>query len=296
MADTNGKAPLADQERESESRAEADTESQAMDTGSQLVDEEQVDAAREEAVIGTEQAVPAELAAVRTDNESAKAADGAAVDHSVKQKGKQTRISNVRHRRSTKYTQVATKLSERRSYTLDEAIALVKETSYATFDAAVELHVRVERKKEGETLRGLLQLPHGTGKTVKAVVLTEGLIEQIAKTKKVNADILVASSELMPEVAKIAKILGPIGKMPSPKAGTVSENPDEIVKAVAAGRVEYRADSGGNVHVPIGKVSWTADELRENAEAVLGVLPKQLLSITLSATMGPGVRVHITNL
>lgn len=182
---------------------------------------------------------------------------------------------------------------------MDEAIKLAKESSYAKFDASVEIHVRLSPKKGEKTdsIRGLIQLPHGSPKQTNVKVLTEDLIEEISRTKKVDADILIASPALMPKVAKIAKILGPIGKMPSPKAGTVSDKPEDVVKSIEAGRVEYRADNQAIVHLAIGKASWEDAKLKDNCLAVIGALPKtQLLSVNISATMGPGIKVDSNSL
>ncbi len=287
--------PVADQERADQTLAEADNQAQASDTGGQLVDEEQLDAAQEQKITDTEQVVPAELAAIHTDTVSARDASGDA-ESKPKQSQPAKTAKKRQHQRSARYQTALEKIQGKRAYPLAEAIALAKQTSYATFDAAIELHVRIERKKEGDALRGLVQLPHGGGKQVNAVILTEELIDEIATSKRVSADVLIAPTKLMPKVAKIAKVLGPIGKMPSPKAGTVSDTPEEILTAISSGRVEYRADAGGNVHLAIGRVSWGDEKLQGNAEAVLSALPKQLLSVTVSATMGPGVPVELSTL
>lgn len=264
----------------------------------QLVDTELVDSPAVEQMTDTDPVVAAEEAAVHTDTESAREASGDAVATDEEPAAPKPAVTRAPKVRSAKYQTAAAAVEGRKYYALARAIELVKETSYTKFDGTVELHVRLapRKKAESDSIRGLLQLPHGTGKTVNAVILTEELVDQIATSGKVSADILIATPALMPKVAKIAKILGPQGKMPSPKAGTVSDTPEDALAALQSGRVEYRADKGGIIHQAIGKVSWDGAKLEENARAVLGALAGyQLLSVNLSATMGPGVRVDTSD-
>jgi large subunit ribosomal protein L1 len=182
---------------------------------------------------------------------------------------------------------------------LADAINLVKETATTKFDGSVELHIHLTPKKgkkgvEDELMRGMINLPNGLGKTRKVVILNEDLIEEIAKTEKVNFDIALATPAMMPKLGRIAKILGTKGKMPNPKAGTVTDNPEAVKQEIEAGRVEYRQDRGRNIHQMIGKSSWEADELIGNAEAVLKAIPKNRIeSLTVTTTMGPSVKVAV---
>lgn len=180
-----------------------------------------------------------------------------------------------------------------KKYNLDEALELVKKTSYSKFDGTVELHIRVKVKgKKGseEPLRGVVHLPHGIGKKTTVAVAADDVIDQIAATKKTPFDVLIATPEQMPKLAKVAKILGPKGKMPNPKYGTVTDKPAELQKEIEAGRVEYRGDAGNAIHLPLGKVSWENTKLLENLNAALSaVAAPRILSATLSSTMGPGI-------
>lgn len=282
-------------EREEAGRAESNDIAGVTDlvTSGQLSDAELSEDRVNEAMTDTNPVMAAEEAAVNADTTSAKAASGDPTA-AVEEAPKPPKVGKARHR-SARYLEVAATIEPGKRYNLDTAIGLAKQGSYAKFDGTLSIQVRVAPKKgkgESDSIRGLLQLPHGSGKQVSAVILTEEMIEKIASTGKVTHDILIATPALMPKVAKVAKILGPQGKMPSPKAGTVSDDPESIMKALTSGRVEYRADKSGIIAQPIGKVSWDDAKLAENAKAVIGALTGyQLLSVTLAATMGPGVRV-----
>ena len=140
----------------------------------------------------------------------------------------------------------------------------------------------------------MLALPHGTGKKQNVVILDEKRIDEIAKTGKVDFDVAIATPAMMPNIAKIARILGPKGKMPNPKVGTVTDEPEKVKREMEQRSVELRADTLGNVHQVIGKVDWPTEKMAENAEAVLNKLPKnQIASITFAATMGPGVPANL---
>ena len=296
--------PLADEERDESAHSEESTDlvvPRSLVTEGQMTDTNIEASALVERETDTDAAVPAEEAAVHTDNVVAREASKGTSDRktqSEKRKATDRTLSRPKQR-SAKYQAAADALDAQKAYTLGKAIELAQKTSYTKFDGSVELHIRIQPKKktEADSIRGLIQLPHGTGKTVNAVVLTDELIEQIAKDGRSEADVLIATPALMPKVAKIAKILGPQGKMPSPKAGTVTDNPEDALTALKSGRVEYRADAGGIIHQTIGKVSWDQVKLEENARALLGSLAGyQLLSVTVSATMGPGVRVDRSTL
>jgi large subunit ribosomal protein L1 len=259
-------------------------------------DEAQLDAEATEEETDTTQAVPAELSAIHTDNVVAKeASEGKVKAKSVKADSKPAK----ERVRSARYLKAFGAVDSDKSYGLKQALELVQQTSYSTFPGSVELHARLMTKKGKavEAVRGLVQLPHGTGKTINAAILTEEIIAEIAKTKSTTYDVLIAPKTLMPKVASIAKILGPLGKMPSPKAGTVADKPEETLAAIQSGRTEYRSDSSGNIHLTVGKANWDVQKLLDNADAAAHTLPRnQLQSLTLSATMGPGIRVDLSSL
>lgn len=283
------------EERAAERAAEVYSQEESQELSGQLVNDEEIVSAEVERGADADEVIPAEVSAMHTDTVVAQEASGdvepADVPEEIAPKQKK--------QRSVKYKKAMVDLNLDRNYPLEEALLLAAARAYTTFDATVELHIRLlpQKKKDDQGVRGLIQLPHGSGKQVKVAILTEELIDEIAKTKKTDYDVLIAAPSLMPKVAKVAKILGPQGKMPSPKAGTVSDAPEEAAKAFQSGRVEYRADAGGNIHLPIGKASWTAAQLTENAQVVLSSLPRiGIAAVTVAATMGPGVRVNLSSL
>ena len=226
-------------------------------------------------------------------------------------------------KKGKKYLEAAKLVDKSKLYTKEEAIKLVKETSVANFDASVELAMRLnlDTKKAEQQLRGALVLPNGTGKTKRVVVLTKTQAEQakkagaeyvgdmdlITKMEKENwfdFDVIIATPEMMPALGKLGKILGPKGLMPNPKTGTVTTDPAKEVLEVKKGKVEYRTDSFGNVHVSIGKVSFDDAKLVENlktfVEAIMKVKPSTVKgayvkNISISSTMGPGVKIDLNS-
>jgi large subunit ribosomal protein L1 len=208
---------------------------------------------------------------------------------------------------------------EARSYTLDEAIALLQAMPKTKFDQTVELHMNlgIDPKQSDQTLRGALSLPQGIGATKRVICFVDGAAAEQAKAAgaaeagaddliaKVQGgwldfDVAIAHPSLMSKVGKLGRVLGPQGKMPSPKAGTVTPDVVQAVREFAAGKVEFRNDDGGNLHVIVGKVSFAAPALKQNVEAFLehirrirpvsakGVFIK---SMTLTATMSPGIKL-----
>jgi large subunit ribosomal protein L1 len=200
---------------------------------------------------------------------------------------------------SARFLALDEKVNSNEPLSLDQAIEKVKETATTKFDSSVELHLHLTAKKgkkgvDDELMRGMLQLPQGLGKKRNVVVLTEELIDQIAKTQVLDFDIALATPALMPKLGKVAKILGTKGKMPNPKAGTVTDKPEEVKAQIEAGRVEFRQDTGRNIHQMIGKASWENDKLIENAKAVLAAFPKnRISSLTITSTMGPAIKVTV---
>ena len=223
-------------------------------------------------------------------------------------------------KRSKKYLQALEKVDKSKLYTSEEAIALVKETNVANFDASVEVAIRLnlDTKKVDQQLRGALVLPNGTGKTKKVLVLTKGdkavdakaagadfvgdadLITKIEKENWLDFDVIIATPDMMPALGKLGKLLGPKGLMPNPKTGTVTTDVVKAIGDVKKGRVEYRTDSFGIVHAIFGKVSFEDQKLLENLNAFINLMIKlkpstakgvYVKSIAISSTMGPGIKV-----
>ena len=218
-----------------------------------------------------------------------------------------------------KFREAAAKVDRAAVYTPLEGVKLVKELANAKFDETVEAHFRlgIDTRKADQNIRGSISLPHGTGKTVRVAVFAEGaqaeqaaeagadvigsdeLIAQIQKGE-INFDAAIATPMMMAKVGRIGKILGPRGLMPNPKLGTVTMDVAKMVSELKAGRVEYRADRYGICHVPLGRVSFDEQKLVENYAAlyteILRVKPasakgKYVKSISVSSTMGPGVKI-----
>jgi len=201
--------------------------------------------------------------------------------------------------RSRRY-QEALKLIERNKfYPLPEAIALVKKTSLTRFDGTVEAHLVLNPatysdKNEKKDFRGTVTFPHGTGKKVRVIIADDQILSEIEQGK-INFEILVAQPSFMPKLAKLAKILGPKGLMPNPKNGTVTDNPEKRVKELSQGQVNFKTEPNNPlIHLPVGKVSFEDKKLSENVTALLDAVGRsKIIKITLSATMGPGVKVQI---
>ncbi len=222
-------------------------------------------------------------------------------------------------KRGKRYNATLEKIDRDKLYPLEEAAELVKQAAYAKFDETIEFAARlnVDPKKADQQVRGTVVLPHGTGKSVKILVLTRGEKEKeakeagadfvgsdefISKIKEgwTDFDVAIATPDIMSEVGKLGKILGPRGLMPNPKAGTVTFDVAKAVKDAKAGKIEFRVDKAGNIHAPIGKISFPTQHIVENARALLSELLRlkpaaakgqYIKSITLSSTMGPGIRV-----
>ena len=223
-------------------------------------------------------------------------------------------------KRSKKYVEAASKVEKTKLYTVEEAAELVKETSVTKFDASVELamNLNLDTKKADQQLRGAIVLPNGTGKSARVLVLAKGdaakkakeagaeyvgdadMIEKIEKENWFDFDVIVATPDMMPALGKIGKVLGPKGLMPNPKTGTVTMDTAKAVTETKKGRVEYRTDSFGIVHLLVGKVSFDAKALVENINSFINVIVKSkpttvkgdyIKSISVSTTMGPGIKI-----
>ncbi len=220
---------------------------------------------------------------------------------------------------SKKYTAALAKVDAEKKYSIEEAIKTVKEVAYANFDETVDLAFRlgVDPRHADQMIRGALALPAGTGKTVRICVITSG--ENIKAAENAGADYVggddivakiaggwlefdrvIASPDMMSKLGRIARILGPRGLMPNPKLGTVTPDVAKAVTEQKAGKVEYRTDKTGIIHVPIGKKSFGEDKLRQNFNAIVTAIVKAkpssakgtyLKSLTISTTMGPGVGI-----
>lgn len=224
--------------------------------------------------------------------------------------------------RSKRYQEAVKKINKNKAYPITEAIKLVKETATTKFDGSVEvhLHLGLDSKKGEQQIRGTVTLPYGTGKTKKIaafvspdkekeakeaganIVGGQDLINQIKTTGKVDFEIAVAIPAMMPKLAVIAKILGPKGLMPSPKNETITTNLKKTIEELKKGKVNFKNDDTGNVHQIIGKVSFTEQQLMENYQTFIEAAKKAkppsvkgiyLQNISLSSTMGPGIKVEI---
>lgn len=198
----------------------------------------------------------------------------------------------VQPRHGKKYRKLEEKIEKDKEYSLPEAITLALETNPAKFDATVEMSVKVNVKEKN--IRGMVVLPGGVIKERNVLEVTEENIDQVVadvKAGKTDFDIMIADMKVMPKLAQLAKTLGPKGLMPSPKAGTVVEDVKKAAEEMRGGKVEFRADKDNNVHMPIGKISFGAEKIAQNFQAILDHLPKRIDSIHLSTTMGPSIRV-----
>jgi len=226
--------------------------------------------------------------------------------------------------RGKKYTDSAARIDRTREYPLDEAVEVIKNLPAAGFDSTCEFSARlgVNPKHADQQVRGTVLLPHGTGRTVRVLVLARGEKEQEAREagadhigskeyiEKIQGgwfefDVAIATPDMMGEVGKLGRILGPRGLMPNPKVGTVTFDVGKAVRDAKTGKVEYRVDKGSNVHVPVGKVSFEKQKLIENIKALLVELlrakpasakGKYILSMHLCSTMGPSVKLDAQTL
>ena len=221
-----------------------------------------------------------------------------------------------------KYTAAAAQV-EPKPYSIDQAVPLVQKVKFAKFDETVELHMRlgVDPKHADQMVRGTVVLPNGLGKSKKVLVIASGdkqreateagadivggddMVQKIQAENWTDFDAVIATPDMMRSVGKLGKILGPRGLMPNPKTGTVTVDIAQAVKEVKAGKVEFRVDKTGVIHVPVGKVSFASDKLLENANTLLNAVVKAkpaaakgkyVRSVTICSTMGPGVHLDVT--
>ncbi len=204
---------------------------------------------------------------------------------------KKTQV-RVKPRHGKKYREIAQKIEAGKEYPVLEAIELSLQTSPSKFDATIELHVKLNEKEKN--IRGMVTLPGGLVKQKKVLEVDEKNVDEVVaeiKAGKFDFDIMIASIKVMSKLAQLAKVLGPKGLMPSPKAGTVVEDVKKAAEELRGGKVEFRADKLNIVHMPIGKISFGAEKVKQNYDAIVSHLPKKIDSIYLSTTMGPSIKV-----
>jgi large subunit ribosomal protein L1 len=223
--------------------------------------------------------------------------------------------------RGKKYVEAAKAIDRATLYDTDEAVALVKKVAVAKFDETIEAHIRTgcDGRHADQQIRGAVVLPHGTGKTVRVLVFAknakaeeakaagaefvgaEELVPKIQNEGWLNFDVVVATPDMMGVVGRLGRVLGPKGLMPNPKAGTVTMDVTKAVQDIKAGKIEYRLDKTNIIHVPIGKASFTEEQLRDNFQTLMDAVIKArpstlkgqyLKSVTIAPTMGPGVKLN----
>ena len=228
-------------------------------------------------------------------------------------------------KKGKKYLEAAKLVDKATLYDVDQAMELIKKTATAKFDETVEAHIRTgcDGRHAEQQIRGAVVLPHGTGKTVRVLVFAKGdkvteaenagadfvggeeLIPKIQNEGWFDFDVVVATPDMMGVVGRLGRVLGPKGLMPNPKAGTVTMDVAKAVEEIKAGKIEYRLDKSNIIHVPIGKASFAEAQLADNFHALMDAINKAkpsslkgqyLKSVTLTATMGPGVKLNVNKL
>ena len=224
-------------------------------------------------------------------------------------------------KRGKKYVEAAKAIDRGTLYDVADAVALVKKTAVAKFDETIEAHIRTgcDGRHADQQIRGAVVLPHGTGKKVRILVFAKDakadeakaagadyvggmeLIEKIQKENWFEFDVVVATPDMMGVVGRIGRVLGPKGLMPNPKAGTVTMDVTKAIQEIKAGKIEYRLDKTNIIHVPVGKASFTEEQLTDNFQTLIDAINKArpaavkgqfLKSVTLTSTMGPGVKIN----
>ena len=226
-------------------------------------------------------------------------------------------------KRGKKYVEAAKNIDRQTLYEATEAVSLVKKSAVAKFDETIEAHIRTgcDGRHAEQQIRGAVVLPHGTGKTVKVLVFAKGakadeaeaagadfvggeeLIPKIQNDNWFDFDVVVATPDMMGVVGRLGRVLGPKGLMPNPKAGTVTMDVTKAVNDIKAGKIEYRLDKANIIHVPVGKASFTEEQLDENFQTLMDAIVKAkpsaakgqyLKSVVIASTMGPGVKINTT--
>ena len=223
-------------------------------------------------------------------------------------------------KRGKKYVEAAKNIDRQTLYEATEAVSLVKKSAVAKFDETIEAHIRTgcDGRHAEQQIRGAVVLPHGTGKTVRVLVFAKGakadealaagadfvggeeLIPKIQNDNWFEFDVVVATPDMMGVVGRLGRVLGPKGLMPNPKAGTVTMDVTKAVNDIKAGKIEYRLDKTNIIHVPVGKASFTEEQLADNFHTLMGAIVKAkpaaakgqyLRSVTITSTMGPGIKI-----
>ena len=228
-------------------------------------------------------------------------------------------------KKGKRYVESAKLVDRATLYDVDEAVSILKKTANAKFDETIEAHIRlgVDGRHADQQVRGAVVLPHGTGKTVRVLVFAKGdkvaeaeaagadfvggeeLVPRIQKEGWLDFDVVVATPDMMGIVGRLGRVLGPKGLMPNPKAGTVTMDVTKAINDIKAGKIEYRLDKSNIIHVPIGKASFTEEKLADNFQTLIDAILKAkpsalkgsyLKSVTLTSTMGPGVKLNVAKL
>ncbi len=228
-------------------------------------------------------------------------------------------------KRGKKYQDAVKAFDKQNLYDVEEAISIVKKNATAKFDETIELHLRTgcDGRHAEQQIRGAVVLPHGTGKTVKVLVFAKGakadeaeaagadfvggeeLIPKIQNEGWLDFDVVVATPDMMGVVGRLGRVLGPKGLMPNPKAGTVTMDVAKAIADIKAGKIEYRLDKTNIIHVPVGKASFTDEQLNDNFQSLMGAINKAkpaslkgqyIKSATLTSTMGPGVKLNVVKI
>ena len=221
--------------------------------------------------------------------------------------------------RGKNYQKIAILVDKNKFYPQDEALDLLQKNSYTKFDASVEAHfnLNINSKSPDQAIKLIATLPHPILKTKKIVIFTEkvnqikkdanvqtgseSLIDKIAK-KQIQYDIVISTPEMMPKIAKLAKLLGRKGLMPNPKSGTITDEPQNLIEEIKKGRIEIKTDAAGVAHLSIGKISWDQKQIKENLAYLIDAIRREkpasvkkefIRSVTLSSTMGPGIKIEI---
>ena len=228
-------------------------------------------------------------------------------------------------KKGKRYVESAKLVDRATLYDVDEAVSILKKTANAKFDETIEAHIRlgVDGRHADQQVRGAVVLPHGTGKTVRVLVFAKGgkvaeaeaagadfvggdeLVPRIQKEGWLDFDVVVATPDMMGIVGRLGRILGPKGLMPNPKAGTVTMDVTKAINDIKAGKIEYRLDKSNIIHVPIGKASFTEEQLADNFHTLIGAINKAkpaaakgqyLKSVVVTSTMGPGIKLNTVKL
>lgn len=228
-------------------------------------------------------------------------------------------------KKGKKYVEAAKLVDKMTQYEVEDAVSLIKKTAVAKFDETIEAHIRlgVDGRHADQQVRGAVVLPHGTGKTVRVLVFAKGakldeaqaagadfvggeeLIPKIQNEGWFDFDVVVATPDMMGVVGRLGRVLGPKGLMPNPKAGTVTMDVTKAVNDIKAGKIEYRLDKTNIIHVPVGKASFTSEQLNDNFQSLMGAINKAkpsslkgqyIKSAVLTSTMGPGVKLNVVKI